>query len=129
MVKPCSKCLVSLPATDFYADARNVDGLYSACKRCVLVHRAATHDPVKRRGAALLRKYGLSGEAYGALYVAQAGCCAICGRHESVRALCVDHDHVTGVVRGLLCGRCNRGIGLLDDGAAGVALAVAYLSR
>jgi hypothetical protein len=46
----------------------------------------------------------------------QAGVCAICGRPpRGGRALDVDHDHVTGRVRGLLCGNCNRAVGFLDE--------------
>lgn len=41
--------------------------------------------------------------------------------------LCVDHDHVTGTVRGLLCNGCNHGIGKLGDNAEGVRRALAYL--
>ena len=53
--------------------------------------------------------------------------CDCCGR---VCRLQVDHDHQTGALRGLLCGSCNRGIGLLPgDSLEGVLLAAAYLSR
>lgn len=51
------------------------------------------------------RKYKMSVEQLKALYTAQNGLCAICG-HSSAR-LCIDHDHATGKVRGLLCDRCN----------------------
>jgi hypothetical protein len=44
---------------------------------------------------------------------AQEGRCATCGRGDKI--LCVDHNHSTGIVRGLLCHRCNLGIGFLQD--------------
>ena len=64
----------------------------------------------KAREYALRRKYNLTLEQYNELLARQRSCCAICGRHvESLtRNLCVDHDHVTLELRGLLCDFCNR---------------------
>jgi len=61
-------------------------------------------------------KYGLTREDYIKLMENQGGSCAICGNKfsESIKAH-VDHCHTTDVVRGLLCGACNRGIGLLKE--------------
>jgi hypothetical protein len=70
-----------------------------------------------------LRKYGLTPEAYDAMLTSQGGLCAACRQPETGRnqfgvcRLAVDHDHDTGVVRGLLCMRCNRCLGLLGDSA------------
>lgn len=55
--------------------------------------------------------------------------CEICGVVESDRPLCVDHDHTTGAMRGLLCNNCNAGIGLLGDCPSRIELAAAYLRR
>jgi hypothetical protein len=84
----------------------------------------------------LVEKYGLSGEEYARQLAAQGGVCAICRHPETVidnqtgrpRALSVDHDHASGVFRGLLCGRCNRAIGLLGDDPELVAAAAEYLA-
>lgn len=59
----------------------------------------------------------------------QKGCCVVCGQHESTfkQRLCVDHDHNTGKVRGLLCKQCNSGIGLLQDDLEILKVAVKYL--
>ena len=63
-----------------------------------------------------LRKYGLSRDAYLAMYDIQGGKCKICGDPPwPGKNLCVDHDHSTGRVRGLLCHKCNCGIGFLRD--------------
>lgn len=77
----------------------------------------------------LLRsKYGLSTEDYEALLVAQDGKCAICRDEcETGRRLCVDHDHETGRVRGLLCVRCNALIGYARDDVRTLAAAAIYL--
>ena len=72
----------------------------------------------------LKSKYGLSEAEYWNLYCHQAGCCAICQRRV---ALSVDHDHRTGEVRGLLCGSCNRAIGLLKDDPDRAGRAAQYL--
>lgn len=64
-------------------------------------------------------EYGVTREQYDAMYVSQGGVCAICGalpyHDKRQKKLNVDHDHATGHVRGLLCGRCNRAIGLMLD--------------
>ena len=79
----------------------------------------------------LRRDYGISLEEYQALLEAQDHSCAICGKHQDTeqRKLAVDHNHETGKVRGLLCGNCNMGIGLLGDTPAGLKLAYEYLDR
>lgn len=62
------------------------------------------------------RNYGLSFAQYEALLELQGRICAICGGIEpSGRALSVDHNHDTGKVRGLLCGRCNMRLGVLEN--------------
>lgn len=76
-------------------------------------------------------RYGLTKEDYDKLLVAQNYKCAICetSRDSLARGLVVDHDHATGIVRGLLCHRCNKGIGLLKDNTTALHNAVAYLKR
>lgn len=79
-----------------------------------------------------LRRYGITLEQYDELLEAQDGRCGICGSEDpGVRNkyFCVDHDHETGAVRGLLCHRCNVGIGYLKDDLEIVKKAVQYLSQ
>lgn len=70
-----------------------------------------------KRKSYLKRKYGLSIEDYNDMFVKQKGCCAICGRHQSKikGILNVDHDHLTGCIRGLLCTKCNSFIGYIYE--------------
>lgn len=77
----------------------------------------------QRYKMALKRKYGLSTAQFDAMVDQQQGMCAIC----SNALECVDHCHVTGVVRGLLCNRCNLGIGMLDDNPVLLKQAAEYL--
>ena len=73
-------------------------------------------------------KYRLSVGTYNLLLKAQKDRCAIC-RQKDNRALSVDHDHDTGIIRGLLCRKCNIGIGYFDDLPKRIQLAAAYLLR
>jgi hypothetical protein len=68
------------------------------------------------------RLFNLDEQGYLDLLEAQQGVCAICKKPETVknqkgeiRSLAVDHDHSTGQVRGLLCFRCNGGLGILEN--------------
>jgi len=73
--------------------------------------------------------YGITVEQYEAMLELQNGVCAICGGINTRKLkLAVDHDHDTGKVRGLLCDRCNRGIGLLRD-SNNITNALKYLEE
>lgn len=76
-----------------------------------------------------LRVYGLSIADYMALDEAQGHRCAICHkkRRKHDRRFAVDHNHVTGIVRGLLCGRCNYLIGYLHENVEMFQRAASYL--
>ena len=65
------------------------------------------HDERNRR---YKRLYGITVEEYDIILVFQGGVCALCGAPPKTMRLAVDHDHKTGIVRGLLCGLCNRGL-------------------
>jgi hypothetical protein len=81
-----------------------------------------------RRRSLLKHCYGMSLEEYERLLARQGSACAICGKR-SAKTLCVDHCHATGRVRGLLCHKCNLGIGYLDDDPGLMRAAIAYVSR
>ena len=76
------------------------------------------------------KKYGITREQYDEMFAAQNGVCAICGTTDpsngSRKRLfsCVDHDHKTGKVRGLLCSRCNLRVGWYEEDPAAVLRAV-----
>jgi hypothetical protein len=63
------------------------------------------------RRSVLKTKYGLTFEQYWRLFAAQDGRCAICHKPPKTVSLSVDHCHRTGQIRGLLCYRCNYGLG------------------
>jgi Recombination endonuclease VII len=90
-------------------------------------YHAQKHDSASPvRTALLKRRYGISPAEYDALLAKQGGACAICRRRAKGR-LCVDHCHVTGMVRGLLCNECNGALGYLKDDQASLVAALAYL--
>src|SRR5712691_9384434 len=74
------------------------------------------------------RRYGMSWNDYDELLARQGGVCAIC-KKKSKRRLCVDHCHACRKVRGLLCHKCNTGLGLFDDDTDRLRAAIAYLER
>ena len=76
----------------------------------------------------LRRTYGMSLEEFEFLVAAQGGACAICGKPDADR-LHVDHDHGTGRIRGLLCGSCNRAMGLFHEDPARFEAAGSYLRQ
>jgi hypothetical protein len=83
----------------------------------------------EQRGSRI-RSYGISIEEYDQMLLEQNGVCYICNKKPSdKRALDIDHNHETGVVRGLLCSQHNRAIGLFDDSINLLARAIEYLSR
>lgn len=91
---------------------------------------AKAEKPASKRRRRLL-KYGLTTESHAALLERQGGRCAICrslapgGRGDWH----IDHDHGTGATRGLLCTRCNVGLGLLGDSIGRLDAAARYLWR
>ena len=74
-------------------------------------------------------KYGITIETYERLLTEQGGVCAICGGSPQDRRLSVDHDHATGLVRGLLCRKCNSAIGYMSDSLDKLQRATRYLER
>jgi hypothetical protein len=76
--------------------------------------------------------YDITLERFNELLAEQGGVCAICKKLEvtsRTKRLVVDHDHKTGRVRGLLCHRCNCGLGYFKDDSSLISGALSYLSR
>lgn len=105
---------------------------YQANKEAVLEsHRKYSQANSKpRRQSSLRKNYGITLADYDAMFEAQAGCCAICGRHQSEfkRRLAVDHNHDTGRVRALLCDSCNYGLGFFRESQDLLSQAIDYLN-
>lgn len=100
-----------------------------AAMRCQDCSRAAWAKGAQTAlNATLIRKYGITLQRYRELSARQGGVCAICLQPETIRLrLSVDHCHDSGAVRGLLCAKCNAGIGSLQDSVVVVERALLYL--
>lgn len=77
------------------------------------------------RSVHLLKRYGLSETEFDQMAIEQDGLCSICRKKPTLLHV----DHVGDKVRGLLCGNCNRGIGLFYDSTDNLQAAIAYLER
>lgn len=102
----CAKCGIDRPAERFEPRRRTCRDCVNATARAA---RKRTYSSERQRWY----DYGLTQAAFHAMIDAQGGRCPICGRVPP--KLVVDHDHRSGVVRGLLCGPCNLGLGHLRD--------------
>lgn len=163
-MKPCKKCGVVKPLSEYHVARDNRDGHRNECKACwKAICRArylANRDEYIRRAQKwrdrnpdyyqevlrrnreenreqrakigrrgyFRRKYGMSLEELEFLHVVQGDACAICGQTDPA-GLHIDHHHETGLIRGLLCGRCNKAIGLLKEDPALFDSASQYLQR
>lgn len=110
--KWCYCCRSWKAQGDFGTDRTRTDGLTPACKQCVSYKATASRYRLTVATARELRTGTLT--------------CDICGRRKPLE---VDHNHETGAVRGMLCGRCNKAIGLFKDSLLLLAKATAYLEK
>jgi hypothetical protein len=147
--KTCSKCHVEKPIEEFVKTKANRSGYHSWCRECFNAYyrgkkpenaakqrawRKANPDKqaAYRRKHHLKVNYGMSPEETLELLDRQNGRCAICMKHIEFSGrggAVVDHDHVTGEVRGVLCSRCNSGVGLFEEDCRAMSRAIDYLSH
>lgn len=126
--KICRKCGENKPLDDFYRNKMGADGRQSWCKSC---HRTrwgdyGSDDAVKERRyeAQAQRKFDVRLGELKSIRDAQHGKCLGCFADGKLQ---VDHDHASGRVRGLLCGNCNKILGLAHDESATLLNLWAYL--
>lgn len=157
-VAQCRRCLATLPVAELTTDRSKRCGKANICRPCDSERQRQYDalDPAARRARQnersaarvdwylrqSLKPHGLTVTEYRTLEAAQGGVCAICGRPESSagptrrdgtparrKRLAVDHNHDTEQRRGLLCDRCNRGLGLFGDDVDRLLAAAGYLSH
>ena len=124
--KRCSSCRLLQLIKHFNQRGESSDGYRGQCKKC-LNKRGRNASDRKRY---LKRKYGITVEQYDLILKKQGACCAICGGiNPNGQRLAIDHDHKTGHVRGLLCSKCNRGLGKFEDSIQLLQAAINYLKE
>ncbi len=129
--KKCSQCEEVKSGDLFYKSGNMLDGLASLCRDCQKKYRKrnrarsdSERDTSRKRY--LAKKYGITYEDYDNIFSAQNGLCKICLK-SSEKMLVIDHDHDTGKVRGLLCSKCNVGLGCFMDDRVAMRRAILYL--
>lgn len=149
-LKFCNKCSKWKLQGHYNKDSKSPDKLSYVCRECRKSYRRdaevkartaaynkkyATQNPElmrkKDRKNSLKRFWNMTEEQYNKLLIDQKGKCGVCERTESNphKRLCIDHNHQTGLIRGLLCDHCNRALGLLDDSIQKLQSALLYLQK
>lgn len=137
----CPKCGETKPGGHFNRHKRQCKECRAANQRSYVSNNQAVVQQRNRewqqrtgytRRRHLQEYFGITPEQYDEMLESQGGVCAIC-RKEPVardgRSAPLDHDHVTGQIRGILCTNCNVGIAQFDDNPDLLGAAIAYLAR
>lgn len=148
-MKTCCDCKISKDRSEFYRTKLHKDGLHYNCKDCTRIKSAASwkknghkwkkanREWLKRNRdkrqiydltQRLRRKYKMTIDDYNLMVYDQSGKCLICNKIPA-KKLAVDHCHTTGDVRGLLCDRCNQGLGSFKDNITSLKNAIKYLKK
>ena len=144
--KICTLCKYPKTLDAFYKDRSKLEGLTSRCRECLKSaeakrledpkHRKSTNARKRKyqksskgrrynRNFKFERRYGITLEQYEAKAALQSGLCVICNEDSK---LVLDHCHESGEVRGLICGRCNLGLGHFQDDPDRLVRAASYLN-
>ncbi len=135
MSKQCTNCLKLRQHRSFNKDMTKPDKLDSWCKFCRKNYRAKNKMRIKNyrkkhskafKGYQLKAKFGITIAEYEALASKQKHKCAICDERLK---LVVDHCHKTEIIRGLLCNKCNVGLGHFKDDVKIIESAIKYLEE
>ncbi len=119
--KTCRKCgETKTLSDDFWYFHSSNRAFENTCKACRLAA-----EKLKWNNTGRAKRYGLTNDGYQRMMAQQNNACAICGRDDIV--LCVDHEHSTGRIRGLLCRTCNVAIAWFADCPTIVERAQRYL--
>lgn len=124
----CPSCQAVKPLEDFPLNRASRSGRGGYCKPCHNVKGKQVYERLYggTREYHLRRRYGITGAQYDQLVADQGGVCALCRQRAPQH---VDHDHLTGRVRGVLCSCCNQGLGNFRDDAATLRQAADYVER
>lgn len=130
----CTNCKIEKPNSEFYKVKTKRRGRsYSCfCKDCRSKITKSDYNSSKKRRLKLVeRNFGLNVQQYNQLYEINLFKCAICNIKEEDldQRLSIDHNHITGKIRGLLCSKCNSALGLFKDNNDILENAIKYLEK
>jgi hypothetical protein len=132
-LKKCSKCGESKQYSEFYKHKLGIDGIRADCKKCCNISSKKwnINNREKIRSVYNYWNTGVTSELYTEFLNLHDDKCAICKKttKENHKSLAIDHDHKTMKIRGLLCNRCNLGIGYLEDNVAFLKSAIEYINN
>lgn len=124
----CTRCKEIKPFEEFVKRGPKRGGYGAECKSCKRkrdseFYHASPAEQIRTRDKNLRKNFGITLEGYNGMLASQRGLCAVCGKEETridprrgiVSSLAVDHDHTTGMIRGLLCYACNMALGYLQE--------------
>lgn len=127
--KICTLCNEGKNLEEFYTDKRTKNGRTSRCKNCLRTSenkkRQCPKVKKERCKKEALRRYSISEDLY--YKIKKVKNCQCCSRKISSSEVCIDHCHISGTIRGVLCSTCNLSIGGLGDTMEGVQKALNYL--
>lgn len=132
-MKKCLTCELLKPDSEFYKRKSSKDGLNFHCRKCSRTNRNkwnSQRDKEYWRYTSYKRaslKTGIPIQIIQDAFLSQNGCCKICKSKENEKFLSVDHCHKTNKFRGLLCQKCNTGLGLFNDDQKLLLIAIEYL--
>lgn len=127
-VKTCVTCLVQKPTSEFHRDKNRHKPWCKPCRSKARKDNKWSNGRVGREAelrARLRDRYGITLEYREEIRQSQNNKCAICKEYDD--NLFVDHCHNTGIVRGLLCSKCNSGLGMFRDNIDFLKGAIEYL--
>ncbi len=135
-MKNCARCSIDKEPSEFSKDKSRKDGLHSYCKDCHKVYwknkpkdERYRANRVKANRKQKCKRRGITVKQYEQMLKEQDGLCAICEKICLVHPnLSIDHCHDTGSVRGLLCMKCNTGLGKFEN-IKQLKKAIAYLEK
>lgn len=132
-MKTCNICKISKPFSEFSKScAPRGDGYQYTCKPCNTAEKRKwrVENQNKSRNTKYLKKFGITLEKVIDMLKKQGDRCGICGVTLTLGSKThLDHDHTTGSIRGVLCQKCNHGIGLFNDSTKILKSAIMYLNK
>ena len=139
ITKICKQCGEEKPLSEMEKCKKSKDGTRKTCMVCkrkrYFKSRSNNVERQKQnqRKSHLMNRYKITLEEYDAMVIKQDNKCGICGRegnsHSNTRHLDVDHCHNTGLIRGLLCNRCNQSMGKVKDNPELLMLMYKWLTQ